>query len=80
MSNKIVITNSECGDWSGIYVNGILFYEGHSIDNSVWIDVIKRYKVFSGEIHSYWIADEWLENRGNFPDKFNDIQKEFLHC
>jgi hypothetical protein len=68
----------ECDDWEGIYINGKLDYEGHRIHNGVWIDLIKKYGAFSQKVESYWVSEDYLHDRGNLPDKFEDIPKEML--
>lgn len=76
---SLIICNSECGDWSGLYVNGKLFHEGHSLDEQIWCDLIINYKEFTGTIDCYWFdEDSMIELGDRFPDSFEDIPKEML--
>lgn len=44
-------------DWGGIYINGELHYEGHSIPDFVWIELLRDYagvKVDTSDSESPW--------------------------
>lgn len=38
--SKIVHISEECGDWEGIYVDGKLAAEGHSLDPQQTLDAV----------------------------------------
>lgn len=46
--NVKVITNEE-GDWCILEVDGEIVYEGHSIPNHVWLDLIADMDVHTSE-------------------------------
>jgi len=75
---SLIIVADEFGEWEGIYANGWLFAEGHSISMVDWIDLIKAYRYFSGDVKIYEVASEWLEKEGSLPVIFEEIPKEFL--
>lgn len=68
----------DCDDWEGIYINGRLEYEGHTIHNGIWIGLINKYGAFRQNVKSYWISEDYLHDRGSLPDKFEDIPREML--
>lgn len=77
--NRVAIVNFDSGDWEGIYVNGILEYEGHSIPTHILLHIMVKYQAFDDEYDSYWIANtDGLEVSSPLPDKFEDIPKEWL--
>lgn len=62
---KIVIVNAD--DWQGLYINGVLKFENHSID----LDVFAK---FAGvELEEKWCNDDWLSERGRLPDRLDDV-------
>ena len=65
---KIVLAIAD--DWSGIYVDGTLKYEGHSLSPTNVMDSI-------GVPHEAVYPDnKWLESIGNLPLKLSDIKQE----
>lgn len=76
-SVNLIIVHNEGGDWEGIFVNGILETESHNLYTRDWIDLIHKYKTF-GEITRYDVQDEYMSEIGSFPNKFDEIPKEFL--
>lgn len=73
----LFVCHSECGDWYGIYINGELNYEGHDIPNHVWMTIIQMNRYYLS-VEEFEVSDEYME-RGSFPDKFEDIPKEFYN-
>ena len=64
----IVVVGSPDGDWEGVYVDGRLVFEGHSI---TWWHMLDALKI------NYTTDDadeEWLHGRGNLPDKLSDVK------
>lgn len=69
----VTIFSCESGDWYGLYVDGILEYEGHQIYERDYIDLIRRQKVFK-DVFCFEISDEHLDWLGNsFPHKLEDV-------
>lgn len=69
----VTIITCESGDWEGLYVDGVLYTEGHSIRLHEFVDLVREYKNFSN-IKWYHISDvhmEWLGN--SLPVKLEDV-------
>lgn len=63
---------SESGDWIGMYINGNLVREGHSLSE---FDVLEEMKPFmpSLELSSTTRDEKWFEEHGNrCPQIFHD--------
>lgn len=60
----IELITCESGDWSALRINcGDDFnYEGHSIPDDVWIDLLKE---LGFEVERKWVSDEEMEE-GNY--------------
>lgn len=74
-------------DWQGLYINNDLICENHTLDIYDVLESISNYvknkNIDIGEeffnINQYYIGDDWLEDRGNFPEKFEEIPKGVLY-
>lgn len=62
------LTFVNCDDWCGLYADGYLQEEGHSLD---WPWVLKRLGI---DIESEW-AMKWMddEGRGHMPELLSEI-------
>jgi len=72
----IRISIAQGDDWVGVYVDGKKEFEGHSIPDFEWIDIIRKH--FHEDLidESYEIDPEWLEDHGSpLPDKEWDIRR-----
>lgn len=73
MSEKVsicIVSNDD--DWSGLYVNCTLFFEGHSIPNRELLDAIKGKTLADYE---YRVCDsDWLSDHGNLPDELEHVR------
>ncbi|MEK4025319.1 hypothetical protein [Sporosarcina sp. FSL W7-1283] len=67
---KVVIATYD--DWEGLYVNGMLRTEGHSINHDDFVDLINEYKVFES-IKIVEISEECLEVCGNCPEDLDSV-------
>ena len=70
MKTKKKITIAYADDWEGIYIDGVLAYENHSIslsDIQSFVDL---------GIDSIPVDTNWLEERGNLPINMEDIKQE----
>jgi hypothetical protein len=69
----VLIISTDDGDWEGIYVDGILFEEGHSLSNKDFINLINRFKNFE-KVEQKWISSKEIEKLGgSFPAELSDI-------
>lgn len=74
-------------DWQGLYINNDLICEDHILDMYNTLKSISNYvknkDIDIGEeffnINQYYINDDWLEDRGCFPEKFEKIPKSMLY-
>lgn len=65
--NKITFVDSD--DWEGLYINGELVLENHSLRI---YDVLKalgiKYEVINAD-------DDWLASCGNLPENLTDVKE-----
>lgn len=80
---KIVFVLAE--DWQGIYVHNNLLVQQHSIDAmtgayAITSYIFKNIRFQDNEFiwESYEINQEWLEDSGELPDKFDEIPANML--
>jgi len=66
----ITVVGNPSGDWEGVYVDGILKFEGHSIQ---WWQMLKALGI---EYTTFDADDEWLLDRGRLPEKLTEVKKE----
>lgn len=66
MKTNLVLYNND--DWVGLYSNGKLLDEGHSIS----LDQFCHYVGI--ELTRRTADDEWLTERGGFPDNIEDVK------
>lgn len=64
-------------DWEGIYINGVLEYEGHDTPTYVSLDILRKNNYYI-DVKLYRVHNKYMNEVGNFPDKFEDIPKEVL--
>jgi len=56
------------GDWTGLYVNGWLAAENHSLSASDVLDALSiRYDVVP-------VDERWLEDNGSLPQRLDDVE------
>lgn len=75
MSTLSYVSSSN-GDWCGIYVDGQLYTEGHSITVWEWLDIVENQSTFKTQ--NLEVDGDWLEEGGSFPQSFSDIPSEYL--
>jgi hypothetical protein len=81
---QITIIHSD--GWQGLYINDILEYEAHSIENEILLKAIKDKQEKFGVINIFdystkWLnydGQEWLENEGSLPKNISDIPYEYF--
>ena len=71
MNDEVVFVSSESGDWEGVYVNGILMREDHSLDTS---DILSILDISVKHIE---VSEKWLgQERTNLPKTLKEIPKD----
>lgn len=63
--NSITVVRDESGDWEGVYMNGQLLEEGHSIDGCQMLDALGI---------SYGFRESSLGDAGSLPNKLEDVK------
>lgn len=68
------------GDWCGLYANGELVMEGHSMSALDVLEWVRDEDVAIGSIATMQADDAWLEERGDLPKHIRDVRaKESGH-
>jgi hypothetical protein len=62
-------TIAQADDWSGLYVDGELVYQGHSIP----IHVV--FEVLGASVQRVEVDLDWIHARGDLPDKLADVER-----
>ena len=64
-------------DWEGVYLDGKMFDQNHSIDYTNLLENLIGQKI--SNVIIYNIEDEeWIENNGRLPNEFSDIPEDIL--
>jgi len=71
---KLTYVTNEYGEWCGVYIDGKLDLEGHSVAVNDWLDYIKMQGIT--EVEEFEVSGEWMEDVGTFPALFVDIPKD----
>ena len=78
---KIRIVTGDC--WEGMYIDGQLVTEGHSVTAFDALSIVQSYQ----EIHCKMTVEEvvitiadqdWLEDRGGLPDRLDHVKEAVL--
>ena len=59
------------GDWEGIYFDGELQNQGHSLDIEVILEALKGRTITS--VDFFDLDDEWMEDQGWLPNNIQDV-------
>ena len=68
MKKKIVFVGAD--DWAGMFIDGKLVAEGHSVESDTALTALGI------EFEEKWADDEWLETLGRFPQDLKDVKFE----
>lgn len=60
----ITYVSDESGDWAAVFVDGEVYYQGHSIPAHIWCYLLEAHELTSD-----------LGDDGQFPEKLVDAQK-----
>lgn len=71
---KVIVVKDEHGEWEGIYLDGDLWTEGHSLRDSDWVELINGHHLESAEIK--YVNAIWMEDNGVLPQHYQDIPTE----
>jgi len=71
---RITYVQVEAGDWMGVYVDGILEYEGHSMTVPMLLDVLVRTHILDDVVIDTFWDYKVDEGAGNLPTRANDLR------
>ncbi|WP_064199133.1 hypothetical protein [Brevibacillus brevis] len=77
MGNTLIVLTGD--DWEGLFYNGKLIEEEHSIHKSELVNRMKQYQTF--DVRFLWLNNmglKWIHNEGSFPSNFEDVPKEYF--
>ena len=82
--NKAILLQSSSESWEGLFVNGKLVEEGHTLNQGYsrvkyFKDLAKKYGFSLDELEEYTVTDEYDErmcDRGGFDDDIGDVGYE----
>jgi len=60
-------------DWTGLYVDGKLVEQGHSISASDALRIARDYKKIES-VETLYADIDWLHDLGWLPDKLSDVK------
>lgn len=62
-------------DWVGVYLNGALYYEGHSIPDWVWLDLLSECDAETQKLsYEDRLDGRWAEQQTNLPNTFAEVR------
>ena len=82
--NKAILLQSSSESWEGLFINGQLVEEGHTLNQGYsrvkyFKDLAKEYEFSLDELEEYTVTDEYDErmcDRGGFDDNIEDVEYE----
>ena len=69
--NKITVVYGD--DWKGLYIDGKLAYENHSIDLQTFLWVLEKNGIRL-DVECKDCDEDWLEHRGNLPKDLKEVR------
>jgi len=81
---KVLILNSEDGDWEGLFIDGKLIDQGHTLGEgnaaTYLLEKPEEYNFSSKNIESCCVTqedDEYLMKFGGFPSQLSKLKGEY---
>jgi hypothetical protein len=71
--NKMVYVDAD--DWCGLYVNGKLVYEDHSIPTVTFAELMMSNQPIES-FNMQCVDLDWIHERGNLPEDLNEVAFE----
>lgn len=72
--HQLTIVGCEDGDWYGIYVDGKLYDQNHSLDARLFSEIISKYRYFEHLTERMTLSSEQMDELGNIlPYKLEHI-------
>jgi hypothetical protein len=63
-------------DWEGLYSDGVLEFEGHTIDAHTALKYLIDYNVKLKSISTYEITGEWIYEEGRLPNLLSVVHNK----
>jgi hypothetical protein len=73
---KVIYVKDEGGDWAGLYIDGELDDQNHSLDVGMVLEALYDRGLI--EYESYIVPEEAWDELGHLPDEFEDIPEGVL--
>lgn len=81
--NKAILL--QCDDWEGLYINGKLVEEGHTLNQSesrvkYFVNLSKQYNFNledMQELYLYEDDEQWVMDIGSFPNNIHDFKDDY---
>lgn len=82
--SKVLILQSQSGDWEGLFIDDVLVDEGHSLGEGTprhyWISKAVEYKFGIEDIVEKEVNDKdelYLYKYGSFPNNINELDGNY---
>ena len=63
-------------DWEGVYVDGKLYGEDHSLDDTkFWIELVSKFRLSLDDYRSQYIGDKVDEDFNSLPETLDELYK-----
>ena len=84
-SKKALILQSQEGDWEGLFINGELVDEGHTLNQGTHpfiycLQIAEKYGVVSTDVEIKYTLDEdeeYLMSYGRFPKQLSELKGQY---
>ncbi|OPH61892.1 hypothetical protein BC351_01225 [Paenibacillus ferrarius] len=74
-----VLTLVSGDDWEGLYYDGKLIEEEHTIQRKTLVDQMKHYTTFNVEFKTInSVGMEWLQDEGSLPVYLDHINNDYF--
>ena len=80
----VLILNSQSGDWEGLFINGNLIDEGHTLgeggSRTYLLEKSEEYNFTSKDVREKYVSDEdesYLMKFGSFPSEVSELTGDY---
>jgi len=57
-------------DWEGLYLDGKLIWQGHTLESDVLLDLLQI------ENNTIWANLDWLHEQGGLPEELAEVRPQ----
>lgn len=66
---------AQAGDWEGLYLNGVLVTQDHSLSARNILRAMTGYSIEGRlEVETRTVDDDWMETQGYLPEEISKVQ------